>query len=405
MVVNEVKQAMARQYGEVDDDAIVKITGAADKPQQLIRRFRNEVLPNIAVTVDLLTTGIDVPPICNLVFIRRVNSRILYEQMLGRATRRCDDIGKQLFRVFDAVDLYRLMNNHSTMKPVVVNPNLSIEKLAAELTKVDDPAAQKHIKDQIVAKIRRVKRHIPEAATNQIAATVGVEMDGVANHLNGLSSEQVAALFANHEGLAGWFDHRGDGGPSTVAVSHHDDELRRVERGYGDANRPEDYLDGFKAFLEENINAIPALKVITQRPRDLTRKELKELRLLLDAKGYSEANLQTAWRDAKNRDIAASIIGFIRQAALGDPLEPYELRVQRAMTSILTSRSWTKPQQQWLKRIGEQLIEETIVDRDSLDREPFRGHGGVSRLSRIFDGNLENIVLEMNSKIWNTGDQ
>ena len=72
----------------------------------LIRSFRNDTLPKIAVTVDLLTTGIDVPSITNLVFLRRVNSRILYEQMLGRATRLCDEIGKETFRIFDAVDLY-----------------------------------------------------------------------------------------------------------------------------------------------------------------------------------------------------------------------------------------------------------------------------------------------------------
>ena len=53
----------------------------------MIRSFRNDTMPKIAITVDLLTTGIDVPKIENLVFLRRVNSRILYEQMLGRATR------------------------------------------------------------------------------------------------------------------------------------------------------------------------------------------------------------------------------------------------------------------------------------------------------------------------------
>ena len=49
----------------------------------------------MAVTVDLLTTGIDVPSITNLVFLR-VQSRILYDQMLGRATRLCPDIGKHI---------------------------------------------------------------------------------------------------------------------------------------------------------------------------------------------------------------------------------------------------------------------------------------------------------------------
>jgi hypothetical protein len=66
IVVDALKKALEARYGDVDDDAVLKITGAADKPQQLIRRFRNERLPNIAVTVDLLTTGIDVPKIANL---------------------------------------------------------------------------------------------------------------------------------------------------------------------------------------------------------------------------------------------------------------------------------------------------------------------------------------------------
>ena len=103
LVVDLLKKAFARQYGGVEDDAVVKITGAADKPLQLIRRYKNERNPNVAVTVDLLTTGVDVPEICNLVFLRRVNSRILFDQMLGRATRLCDEIGKDAFRIFDAV--------------------------------------------------------------------------------------------------------------------------------------------------------------------------------------------------------------------------------------------------------------------------------------------------------------
>jgi type I site-specific restriction endonuclease len=43
--------------------------------------FRDLREPCIAITVDLLTTGIDVPKICHLVFLRRVRSRILYEQI------------------------------------------------------------------------------------------------------------------------------------------------------------------------------------------------------------------------------------------------------------------------------------------------------------------------------------
>ena len=100
-----------------------------------------------------------------------------------------------------------------------------------------------------------------------------------------------------------------------------------MTRGYGEATKPEDFLEGFVAYVRNNINSIAALKLVVQRPRDLTRADLRELRAALDLKGYSEANLRLAWADAKNADIAASIIGFVRQAALGDPLVPYGDRV------------------------------------------------------------------------------
>ena len=112
-------------------------------------------MPKIAVTVDLLTTGIDVPSITNLVFLRRVNSRILYEQMLGRATRQCPDIGKETFRIFDAVDLYPHLQNLTEMRPVVVNPAITLEQLFEELADVEDEEHRKAVLDQIVVKLRR----------------------------------------------------------------------------------------------------------------------------------------------------------------------------------------------------------------------------------------------------------
>jgi type I restriction enzyme R subunit len=149
-----LKEALARRYGAVEDDAVVKITGASDKPLQLIRRYKNERNPNIAVTVDLLTTGIDVPRISNIVFLRRVRSRILYEQMLGRATRRCDEIGKEVFHIFDAVDLYSALEDVSTMKPVVVDPKATFATLVQELQGARDEAVAQEIVDQIVAKLQ-----------------------------------------------------------------------------------------------------------------------------------------------------------------------------------------------------------------------------------------------------------
>lgn len=99
-------------YGEmgIDTSAIMKITGSIENGDQkkiraAVKRFQNEQYPSIVVTVDLLTTGVDVPSITKLVFLRRVKSRILYEQMLGRATRPCAEIHKNHFEIYDAVGM------------------------------------------------------------------------------------------------------------------------------------------------------------------------------------------------------------------------------------------------------------------------------------------------------------
>ncbi|MGL5875369.1 MAG: type I restriction-modification system endonuclease [Xenococcaceae cyanobacterium] len=399
LVVNLLKKALQEEYGGVEDDAVVKITGNADKPLQKIRELRNEVLPKIAVTVDLLTTGIDIPAICNLVFLRRVNSRILYEQMLGRATRRCDEIGKEVFKIYDAVRLYEGISPVSTMKPVAIDPNISFTQLIDELDTVKDEIALPEIIDQLLAKLQSKKRHLSQTSKEQIENLAGMPIEEIGSYLKGSQPREIAQWFKQRKQIAQILDRRDDG-RQPVLISYHQDELMGIETGYGEGKKPEDYLSSFQAFLKENINQIPALIVVTQRPRELTRTQLKELKLLLDSAGYSEKHLQVAWRELTNEDIAASIIGFIRQAALGDALISYEERVDRAMKKILTSRQWTPPQRQWLERIGKQLKQETIIDREAFDRGQFKAQGGFKRIDRTFDGELETILSQINSKLW-----
>ena len=73
--------------------------------------------PFITVTVDMLETGIDVPEITNLVFAKKVYSRIKYEQMLGRGTRLCENLfgegeDKKEFVVFDYMRNFQFFDEH-----------------------------------------------------------------------------------------------------------------------------------------------------------------------------------------------------------------------------------------------------------------------------------------------------
>ncbi|MEM6497052.1 MAG: type I restriction-modification system endonuclease, partial [Pseudomonadota bacterium] len=403
IVVDQLKKAYVAAGIPVEDAAIKKLTGSVDKVKTHIRSFRNDANPKIAVTVDLLTTGIDVPSITNLVFLRRVNSRILYEQMLGRATRLCPDIGKETFRIFDAVDIYSNLQDVTAMKPVVVTPSISLEQLFEELAKAEEEAQRATIRDQLIVKLRRRLRKIPEHKRAEYEAEAGETPEATLKRFmeKEAKTQELADWAKARPKIGPILDWSPDGnGGSILPISEHPDEMDSITRGYGDADKPEDFLDNFTTFVRTNLNKIAALTVVVQRPRDLTREQLRELRLELDRQQFSETNLRQAWKQAKNEDIAASIIGFIRQAALKEPLVPYEQRVEQALASILKSRSWTDPQRQWLQRIGEQLKKELVVDRKALDDTPFKEHGGFNRLNKQFNGELEGILSQISEELW-----
>ncbi|MCB9882215.1 MAG: type I restriction-modification system endonuclease [Planctomycetes bacterium] len=403
LVVAELKRAFEAQYGSVEDDAVLKITGNTDKPLQLIRRFKNERNPNVAVTVDLLTTGVDVPAICNLVFLRRVNSRILFDQMLGRATRLCDEIEKETFRVFDAVKIYEALKDVTAMQPVVVNPSITFTQLAEELQQVPTDDERAVVRDQLLAKLQRKKRHLSGNQAQDFEVVAGMPPDAFIRHLQSLPLADIARWFTENPTLGEILDRKSQGQRPPTYVSHHPDELVGTERGYGRAKKPEDYLKAFMEFLQNQGNSLPALVTVLTRPRELTRKQLRELAYELDRAGFSEANLATAWREMTNQDIAARIVGYIRQAALGEALLPYEQRVDNALQTILASRSWTTPQRQWLQKIAAQTKANLIVDRAALDDPDQlfkREGGGFARLDRIFGGELEQVLATFNDSLW-----
>jgi type I restriction enzyme R subunit len=262
LVVDLLKQAFKNHYGTVDDDAVIKITGAADKPLQVIRRYKNERNPNVAVTVDLLTTGVNVPEICNLVFLRRVNSRILFDQMLGRATRLCDEIGKETFCIFDAVKIYEALQGLTAMQPVVINPAISFIQLARELTQVTSDKERALVRDQFIAKLQRKKRHLSEANTRDFEIRAGMPPAAFLRKLRAMPLTDIAAWFTQHPDLGEILDRKGERRATPVFISEHPDQSLSTERGYGKAKKPDDYLKEFTAFINSHRNDIPALLTV-----------------------------------------------------------------------------------------------------------------------------------------------
>ena len=94
-------------YPQYGDKFCEQIDYSIKYSQDLIDKFSlRDSMPQIAVSVDMLDTGIDVPDVLNLVFFKRVRSRIKFMQMIGRGTRLSPDIfgageDKERFYIFD----------------------------------------------------------------------------------------------------------------------------------------------------------------------------------------------------------------------------------------------------------------------------------------------------------------
>ncbi len=436
MVKRLLDEAFRELYSsDYNEAAVRKITGQSDRVDQLIRQFKHERSPRIAITVDLLTTGIDVPKICHLVFLRRVRSRILYEQMLGRATRRCDEIGKTVFKIYDPVDIYAAIQDVSTMLPLVKDPGITLAQLVAELT---DPALLEralqvpgsnqnsntdntHAHDLLAMLSQKIMRVVRKAISKadtktllspHLSSNLNVMLEELENlcqvrpeklhqHLNALGPQQAAQFLNSHKGLLNKLDAISQelGTALHPLISDHADQLMAREQSYGEYNRPQDYLDSFGDFIRHHLNESVALSVVVQRPRDLTREQLREVRLLLDEHGYNEAKLRSAWRNSTQQEIAASIVGYIRSAALGSALIPFSQRVEKAMLKIYALHTWTPVQRKWLDRLAKQLRFEVVIDEAFINRT-FANDGGSKVMNQRLNAKLNEVMETLAESLW-----
>jgi type I restriction enzyme R subunit len=115
------------------------ITHKTTYAQSLIDDFsKKATAPHIAISVDMLDTGIDVPEIVNLVFFKPVRSKTKFWQMMGRGTRLCPDSfgpdqDKEFFRVFDYCQNLEFFGANPELKEASTTKSLSHRLFAARL--------------------------------------------------------------------------------------------------------------------------------------------------------------------------------------------------------------------------------------------------------------------------------
>jgi type I restriction enzyme, R subunit len=391
------------------DSFVAKITGRVDRPLQRIREFRNRPNPGLVVTVDLLTTGIDIPDLEFIVFLRPVKSRILFEQMLGRGTRKGErHADKSHFTVFDCFDGTLLEYFRDTTGMTIEPP----EYESRTVKQIVDDIWQNRDRDYnvrcLVKRLRRVDkemsgdarelfaRFVPDGDVGRFAEDLQAELrESFAPVMTILRDTDFQDLLGNYPRPPRSF----------VVASGATDTVESewlIKGGVGKEYRPEDYLQAFVRFVQQNTNQIEALSILLQHPEQWGVEALTELRkaLLLAPEHFTEANLQRVFQVAHHK-VLADIISMVKRAALDtSPLLTAEERVDAAIERVTGKLQLTDEQEKWVARIRQHLVLNLSIEREDFEASPiFADRGGWKPADRAFAGELDALLRSLNKEL------
>jgi type I restriction enzyme R subunit len=391
------------------DAFVQKITGRVDRPLQRIREFRNRPNPGSVVSVDMLSTGVDIPDLEFIVMLRPVKSRILFEQMLGRGTRKGERFpDKSHFTVFDCFD-GTLLEYFRKATAITAEPPDKPSRSMVEI--IDDIWANRdrpYNTRCLVKRLQRIDKQMAGEARELFARFIP---DGDMARFASKLASQLSADFAGtmkllrdkaFQDLLETYPRRQRVFYVAHAVEDTVQSERLVRDGAGVVWKPEDYLTAFARFVKENKEKIEAIRILLNRPAKWGTDALVELRqtLALTPQRFTEENLQQVHAVHYSKALV-DIISMVKHAVREqEPLLTAAERVDRALATITTGRKFKADQKCWLGRIRHHLITNLTIDREDFDILPiFTRDGGWAVADRVFDGKLNNLISELNSAI------
>jgi type I restriction enzyme R subunit len=435
----EVVGIVREVFGKGNDFA-KKITYRTDggDPEQLIRQFRNDYNPRIAVTVDMIATGTDVKPLEVLIFLRDVRSEQYFDQMKGRGVRTInptqlrqvtpDAEEKIRFVLVDAVGVTESLKHVS--QPLERNRAIGFDRL------IDDIAAGRRDDDALstlAGRLAALDRKIDDKDRAAIAKAAGsLDPKAMANRLlHAIDRDAIgraAAARAVTPGAAG------EALKEEACRVFDDPALRQllkdvkrateiridtistdtvVSSGYDEA-RAQDTTGRFRRFLDEHQDTLVALQALYGRPhatRRLDRAAIEELRDTMHRPPWLLEPVDI-WRAYKRLDDArvhgnptrplSDIVMLVRYAlGRSTSLEPLPATIAGRFNLWLgreerAGRTYNDAQRAWLATIRDFIaVNVSIGPEDLMEAPDFAAQGGLVRAHVLFGDRLKPLLDEL----------
>ncbi|WP_202870274.1 type I restriction-modification enzyme R subunit C-terminal domain-containing protein [Kribbella sp. VKM Ac-2571] len=400
---------LARDAFGRGESFVAKITGRVDRPLQRIREFRNRPNPGIVVTVDLLTTGVDIPDLEYIVFLRPVKSRILFEQMLGRGTRKGEKYpDKSHFVVFDCFDgtLFEYFRNTTGM--TVEQPEGDGKSIAQIIEEIWQNKDRAYNTRRLTKRLQRIDKQMSGDARELFARFIpGGDIAAFAEDLAALLRRtfvDTMRILRDPDFQKLLVDYPRAQRTFLVAPGVTDEVSSEwlIRAGTGQEYKPSEYLEAFASFVHERQDQVQAISILLSRPKDWGAAPLTELRQALTQapEHFTEVNLQRAFHAAHQKALA-DIISMVKRAAVEtSPLLTAEERVNQAVDRVVAGRSLSKAQAEWIEYIRQHLVANLSIERDDFEAIPvLSDHGGWGRANRVFEGRLTELINELNEEL------
>lgn len=420
----------ARETFGKGNDFAVKITYSAERPDELLTRFRNDPALRIAVTVDMIATGTDVRPLECVFFLRDVKSPAYFEQMKGRGARTIDPTefraatpdraarAKERFVIVDAVGVTDSPIVDATPLQRHSRGELSLDQLLTKTGTLTIDAAET---STLASRLARLNQQVTEQERTEVEQVAGEPLgDLVRRMVDAVDPDALETVRAS------------DGEPGvreTVLESVRPltenprlrDELLRLRRDHDITidevttdtlteahavpreRRAREWVRSWREYLTDHANEIAALQVLYgardgSRAGRVTWAQLDELatRIKRGPHAWTPANLWEAYETLERtapRSGSAGVVDLVSlvryELGLDDELQPYRSVVEERFAAWLRRQeqagaAFTPDQRWWLERIRDVVASSAEVTVDCLEDPPFTAHGGVAGFEHTF---------------------
>ncbi|MFF4409624.1 DEAD/DEAH box helicase family protein [Streptomyces sp. NPDC001404] len=424
---DEIVETVRQVFGE-GDQFCTKITHAAKHPARLIKAFRNSPELRVAVTVDMIATGTDIPPLECVFFLRDVKSWAYFEQMKGRGSRTIDRAEfqavtpdaetKERFVIVDAVGV--------TDSPRVdARPLNRVSERKVPLQRLMDKSAGLAMTEDEIAtlagRLARLDRQITPEERTEIEELAGQPLrEIVGNLVKAVDADEQEKLLKEHGGDRDAIRRRMLDALKPIASNKelrerlmsirraHDividevsvDELKEA-RGITADELAMRRVTSWKQYLEDNRDLVAALNIafrerrepheVYAKIRDLARKiERPPFRWTPTSLYDAYVQLGKAAQHPRGAAGAVDLISVLRyELGLDQEVRPYRTLVEERYAGWRARQAqagavFDEEQEWWLQKIVDAIATAAAIEPETLKDVTFMERGGVDGFLQAF---------------------